>query len=84
MASGAPTGRERIPRRNAKIAVLGAEAWIILQRTELPYVGEGEIRKRICRLVRICGEEGVAQASLALPSMGGKTSRINSLWSQSL
>ncbi len=60
-------------------APAGAEAWVILQRTELAYVGDGEVRRRLCRLIRVDGERGVQEASLVLPSLGGDSSRIKSL-----
>lgn len=56
-----------------------AEAWVLLDRTEFAYMGNGEIRRRHFRLVQVLGEKGSGEAVYALHGLGGNASRIKKL-----
>ena len=56
-----------------------AEAWVLLDRTEFAYMGNGEIRRRHFRLVQILGEKGTGEGVFALHGLGGNFSRIKKL-----
>jgi hypothetical protein len=53
-----------------------ADAWVLLQRYEIAYVGSGEFRSKEYRLVKILTERGLGEATLRLNSLGGRTSKI--------
>lgn len=56
-----------------------ADAWIVLDRTEMAYTGDGEIRTRKFRLAKIISERGLNEASYWLRGLGGKTSKVKKL-----
>jgi hypothetical protein len=56
-----------------------AEAWVLLDRTEFAYMGNGEIRRRHFRLVQVLGEKGTGEGVYALHGLGGNSSRIKKL-----
>ena len=56
-----------------------ADAWIVLDRTEMAYTGEGEVRTRKLRLVKITTERGLNEAAFLLRGLGGKASKIKKL-----
>jgi hypothetical protein len=56
-----------------------ADAWVILDRTEIAYTGEGEIRKHRFRLVRVLGERGLGEAFYVITGVGGKASKVRKL-----
>ena len=56
-----------------------AEAWVLLDRTEIAYTGDGEFRKRHFRVVRVLTERGIGQGSFVLYGLGGKASRVKKL-----
>ena len=58
---------------------VGADAWVLLQRTEFAYVGSGEMRIRQVRLVRILSERGLEEARFQLDGFGGKASSVDKL-----
>ncbi|BDU71642.1 transglutaminase-like domain-containing protein [Mesoterricola silvestris] len=55
------------------------DAWVLLDRTEFAYRGDGEIRKRNFRLVRILTERGLGEGGYAVHGLGGASSRIKRL-----
>ncbi len=55
------------------------DAWVLLDRTEFAYRGDGEIRKRNFRLVRILTERGLDQGGYFIHGLGGTSSRIKTL-----
>ncbi|MBK8724987.1 MAG: hypothetical protein IPL96_02740 [Holophagaceae bacterium] len=57
----------------------GAEAWVLLERTEIAYAGVGEIRKRHQRLVQVLTEKGTEAGVHAIHGLGGKASRVKKL-----
>ncbi len=57
----------------------GADAWIVLDRTEMAYTGDGEIRTRKFRLAKILTERGVNEAGYWLHGLGGKASKVKKL-----
>ncbi len=57
----------------------GADAWVLLDRTEIAYTGGGEIRKRRMRLVRVLQEKGTAAGVFELHGLGGKARKVKKL-----
>ncbi len=53
-----------------------AEAWVLLDRTEVAYTGSGEIRQRRFRLVKVLREAGLGEAVFALHGLGGGTGKV--------
>lgn len=60
-------------------APLEADAWILLDRTEIAYVGDGEIRTHRFRVVKILDDRGLGEAVYALRGLGGKASKVKRL-----
>lgn len=56
-----------------------ADAWVLLDRTEIAYTGSGEIRQRRFRLVRILGERGLKQGTFVIHGLGGKGNKVKKL-----
>jgi len=56
-----------------------ADAWVVLDRTEMAYTGDGEIRTRKLRLVKIITERGLNEAFYHLRGLGGKASKVKKL-----
>lgn len=56
-----------------------ADAWVLLDRTEIAYTGSGEIRQRRFRLVQVLTERGQNQATFTLRGLGGKASKVKRL-----
>ncbi len=52
------------------------DAWVLLDRTEIAYTGNGEIRQRRFRLVKVLTERGVGQGVFVLHGLGGKASKV--------
>ncbi|HJW72731.1 MAG TPA: hypothetical protein VJ486_07710 [Geothrix sp.] len=57
----------------------GVNAWVLLQRIELAYSGEGEYLRHQYRLVRVLTEGGKREATFALSGMGGKSGKVKKL-----
>jgi len=57
----------------------GAGAWVLLKRYEVAYAGEGEMRIRSLRLVRILSERGLPEGTFSLQSLGGKAQEVRHL-----
>lgn len=55
------------------------EAWVLLDRTEIAYAGDGEIRLRRLRLIKVLEERGTRYRTFFLFGLGGKASRIKRL-----
>ncbi len=53
-----------------------ADAWVLLDRTEIAYTGSGEIRQRRFRLVKVLTERGTGQGVFVLHGLGGKASKV--------
>lgn len=53
-----------------------ADAWVLLDRTEIAYAGEGEVRVRRLRLVKVLTERGLREGTFVLSGLGGKTSTV--------
>ena len=56
-----------------------ADAWVLLDRTEIAYTGSGEIRLRRFRVVKVLTERGIWQGVYALHGLGGKASKVKKL-----
>lgn len=56
-----------------------ADAWVLLDRTEIAYVGSGEIRQRRFRLVKVISERGQGHRTFTLRGLGGKASKVKKL-----
>ena len=57
-------------------APAGADAWVLLERTEVAYTGAGELRTTLRRLVRVLGERGLGEGLLVIHSLGGKAEKV--------
>jgi hypothetical protein len=57
----------------------GTDAWVLLDRTEFAYVGDGEIRTHHMRVVRILDDRGLGEAVYFIGGLGGKASRVKRL-----
>lgn len=53
------------------------DAWVLLDRTEIAYLGGGEIRSSKFRLVKVLTDGGLGEARLWLAGMGGRATKIN-------
>lgn len=60
-------------------APVEADAWVLFDRTEVAYVGDGEIRTRRLRLVKILSERGLSEGSFAIQGLGGKSGEVKKL-----
>lgn len=56
-----------------------ADAWVLLDRTEIAYAGEGEVRVRRLRLVKVLTERGLQEGAFVLSGLGGKASSVRRL-----
>lgn len=56
-----------------------AEAWVLLERTEIAYAGDGEIRIRRQQLWKILEERGTRYSAFTIYGLGGKASRVKRL-----
>lgn len=74
-----PGWAEAAARAVEGVSVPAADAWVVLNRTEIAYTGSGEVRTRKYRLVKILGERGLSEASYWLGGIGGKASRVDKL-----
>jgi len=63
----------------AQPAPADAGAWVLLQRTELVYVGDGKVQVRAQRVVRVLGERGLGERALLVPGLAGKGSKLKRL-----
>ena len=65
----------------AAAALENADAWVLLDRTEFAYTGNGEIRQRHYRLVRILTERGLGEGVYMLSGLGGVAKKLKRiLW----
>lgn len=56
-----------------------ADAWVLLDRTELAYAGAGEVRTRRYRLVKVLTERGISEGAFSLGGLGGGASKVKKL-----
>ncbi|HEY3399964.1 MAG TPA: hypothetical protein VGK03_04975 [Geothrix sp.] len=56
-----------------------AEVWVLLDRTEIAYVGNGEIRLKRLRLLKVLEERGTRYRAYGIYGLGGKASRVKRL-----
>lgn len=56
-----------------------ADAWVLLDRTEIAYVGNGGIRQHRFRLVQVINERGQGHRTFSLRGLGGKASKVKKL-----
>lgn len=71
--------REAARESLAEKAPEEADAWVLLNRTEIEYRGKGELRVRRCRLSRILKERGLSEAGFAHDGLGGRSGRVRSM-----
>ncbi len=53
-----------------------ADAWVLLDRTEFAYTGDGEIRQVHRRLVRVLTERGLGEGVYFLSGLGGRANKV--------
>lgn len=63
----------------AEPAPADADAWVLLQRMELAYVGNGEVRSHTLRLVKVLTDRGLSEATYGLSGLAGKASKVKKL-----
>lgn len=56
-----------------------ADAWVLLDRTEVAYAGNGEVLTRKLRLVKVLTDRGRGEGSYVLSGLGGQASKIKKL-----
>jgi len=56
-----------------------ADAWVLLDRMEIAYLGRGEIGVQRFRLVRVITEKALDESVYVLDGLGGKASRVKNL-----
>jgi len=56
-----------------------ADAWILLDRTEIAYAGDGEVRTRRLKVVHILTERGLDHGTFLLGGLGGGASKVKRL-----
>jgi hypothetical protein len=80
-------GFSALPRWAEMIGRMGAEskppadadAWVLYQKTEFAYSGDGEILKHQYRVVRVLTDRGISEGTFALSGLGGRTSQVKKL-----
>jgi len=63
----------------SELAPSNPDAWVLFDRTEVAYAGEGEIRTRRLRLVKVLSERGITEGTFAIFGLGGKSSQVKKL-----
>lgn len=56
-----------------------ADAWVLLDRTEIGYTGDGETRQHRFRLVKVLGDGGIGERFFRLQGLGGTANRVKKL-----
>lgn len=56
-----------------------ADAWVLLDRTEFAYTGQGEIVFQRFRLVRVLTDNAFDEGSFVIQGLGGKASKVKQL-----
>ncbi len=56
-----------------------ADRWVILDRTEFAYVGDGEVRTHRFRVVKVLTDRGTDAATFVLMGLGGGASKVKKL-----
>lgn len=55
------------------------DAWVLLDRTEIAYVGSGTIKMKRYRLTRVVTERGLDEGHFRISGLGGQTSEVSRL-----
>jgi len=63
----------------AETAPSDAEGWVLFDRTEIAYAGDGEIRLKRMRLIQVLEERGTRFRTYTLYGLGGRASRVKRL-----
>lgn len=56
-----------------------ADRWVILDRTEFAYVGDGEIRTQRFRVIKVLTDRGTDAGTFVLMGLGGDASKVKKL-----
>jgi hypothetical protein len=56
-----------------------ADAWVLLDRTEIAYVGSGTVKVKRYRLTKVLTERGLDVGIFSLGGLGGRTSQVKRL-----
>lgn len=69
------------PARESMLEVepSNTDAWILFERTEFAYRGNGEIRKQQYRLVKVISDRATSESVFAIHGLGGDTSIVKKL-----
>ncbi len=60
-------------------APAGADAWVLLDRTEMTYTGSGDVASRRFRLVKVLTGLGIGEGAYGLQGLGGGASKVRKL-----
>lgn len=63
----------------AEQAPKDADAWVLFDRTEVAYRGDGEVQTRHLRLVQVLTDRGRTEALFTLGGLGGGASKVQKL-----
>jgi len=69
------------PHASASLAMppADADAWVLLDRTEIAYVGSGTVKVKRYRLTKVLTERGLDVGIFSLGGLGGRTSQVKRL-----
>ncbi|MDP1831405.1 MAG: hypothetical protein Q8K67_05055 [Geothrix sp.] len=56
-----------------------ADAWVLLDRTEIAYSGDGEVKTRRLKVIQILTERGLGYGTFFLGGLGGGASKVKRL-----
>lgn len=56
-----------------------ADAWVLLDRTEIAYVGSGQVKVKRYRLTKVLSEQGLDEGTFYLMGFGGASSQVKRL-----
>lgn len=56
-----------------------ADAWVLLDRTEMAYAGSGTVRVKHFRLTKVLSEQGLGVGTFQIDGLGGRTSQVKRL-----
>ena len=71
--------RDAAARAQKETPPPGADAWVLLDRTEIDYEGKGRLRTRSLRLVKVVTQRGLSEGGTAVDSLGGRIEKLKAL-----
>jgi len=71
--------REAAQAAARELAPAGADAWVLLDRTEMTYTGSGDVKSRRFRLVKVLTGLGTGEGAYEVHGLGGSASKVRKL-----